>query len=80
VTQSFTVNMAAQSIIFTLSAPAIAPNGSSFIVAATGGGSGNAVTFTSSRVCKNTGATFTMTSATGTCSVISAFVSRFSQL
>ena len=38
-------------------------------VAATGGGSGNAVTFSSSGACSNTGATFTMTSGTGTCSV-----------
>ena len=41
----------------------------SFTVAATGGGSGNAVTFSSSGACSNTGATFTMTSGTGTCSV-----------
>ena len=38
-------------------------------MAATGGGSGNAVTFSSSGSCSNTGATFTMTSGTGTCSV-----------
>ena len=40
-----------------------------FTVAATGGGSGNAVTFSSSGACSNAGATFTITSATGTCSV-----------
>ena len=34
-----------------------------------GGGSGNPVTFSSSGVCTNTGATFTMTSGTGTCTV-----------
>ena len=38
-------------------------------MAATGGGSGNAVTFSSAGSCSNTGATFTMTSGTGTCSV-----------
>jgi hypothetical protein len=41
-----------------------------FTVAATGGGSGNPVTFTSSGVCTNVGATYTMTNSTGTCSVI----------
>ena len=41
--------------------------GTSFTVAATGGGSGNPVTFSSSGACSNTGATFTMTSGTGTC-------------
>ena len=40
-----------------------------FTVAATGGGSGNPVTFSSGGVCTNTGATFTMTSGTGTCTV-----------
>jgi hypothetical protein len=39
-------------------------------VAATGGASGNAVVFTSSGACTNTGATYKMTSSTGTCSVI----------
>ena len=39
-------------------------------MAATGGASGNAVTFTSSGACSNSGATYTMTSGTGTCSVI----------
>ena len=39
-------------------------------MAATGGASGNAVTFTSSGVCTNSGTTYTMTSGTGTCSVI----------
>jgi hypothetical protein len=39
-------------------------------VAATGGASGIAVAFTSSGVCTNSGATYKMTSGTGTCSVI----------
>ena len=40
-----------------------------FSVAATGGASGNAVTFSSAGACSNTGASFTMTSGTGTCTV-----------
>ena len=61
---------ASQTITFTTNAPASAAYNSSFTVAATGGASGNPVTFTSSGVCSNLGATYTMTSGTGTCSVI----------
>src|SRR5450631_3342946 len=61
---------ATQAITFTTNAPPSATYNSSFIVAATGGASGNPVTFTSSGVCGNLGATYTMTSGTGTCSVI----------
>ena len=51
-------------------APGYAIYGSSFTVAANGGGSGNPVTFANSTgVCSHTGGTFTMTSGTGTCSV-----------
>ena len=53
----------------TTHAPASAAFGSSFSVAATGGGSGNPVTFSSAGACTNVGALFTMTSGTGTCSV-----------
>jgi streptogramin lyase len=59
-----------QTITFTTNPPASAANRSSFSVAATGGASGNAVTFTSSGACSNSGATYTMTSGSGTCSVI----------
>src|SRR5262249_60429900 len=38
-------------------------------VAATAGGSGNPVTYSSSGVCSNVANTFAMTSGTGTCSV-----------
>jgi sugar lactone lactonase YvrE len=62
--------LATQTIIFTQSAPAFATYNSSFAIAAAGGASGNAVTFTSSGACSNVGATYTMTSGTGTCSVI----------
>jgi len=65
-----TVNQASQAITFTTNAPSSAAYNSQFTVAATGGGSGNAVTFTSSGVCSNSGTTYTMTSGTGTCSVI----------
>jgi phosphotransferase system HPr-like phosphotransfer protein len=70
VTQAVTATKAVQTITFTNSAPASAAYNSSFTVAATGGGSGNAVTFTSSGVCSNSGATYKMTSGAGTCSVI----------
>jgi len=70
VTKTVTATVAAQTITFTTNPPASAAYKSSFKVAATGGGSGNAVSFTSSGACTNSGATYTMTSATGTCSVI----------
>ncbi len=69
-TQTVTATLASQTITFTTSPPATAAYKTSFSVAATGGASGNAVTFTSSGSCTNSGATFTMTSGTGTCSVI----------
>ncbi len=69
VTESVTAQKAAQAINVTTHAPASAVFNTSFSVAATGGGSGNAVTFSSAGSCSNTGATFTMTSGTGTCSV-----------
>ena len=65
-----TVNQASQTITFTTNAPASATYGTQFTVAATGGASGNPVTFTSSGACTNSGATYTMTSGTGSCSVI----------
>jgi hypothetical protein len=71
--QSITANFAAESnqtITFTTNAPSSAVYGSTFTVAATGGGSGNPVVFTSNGSCTNSGATYTMISGTGTCSVI----------
>ena len=65
-----TLQLANQAIAFTTSPPASAAYNSSFTVAATGGASGNAVTFTSSGACSNSGATYAMTSGTGTCWVI----------
>jgi sugar lactone lactonase YvrE len=59
----------AQTITFTANAPARAAYNSSFSVAATAS-SGLAAVFTSSGVCTNSGATYTMTSSTGTCSVM----------
>jgi hypothetical protein len=71
-TPANTVNLAlaSQTITFTTNAPASAAYNTSFTVAATGGASGNAVTFTNSGVCRNIGAIYTMTNSTGTCSVI----------
>jgi hypothetical protein len=70
VSEGVTATVATQTIAFTTKAPATAAYKTSFTVAATGGASGNAVTFTSSGSCSNSGTTYTMTSGTGTCSVI----------
>ncbi len=70
VTETVNATPASQTITFTQPAPASAAYNSSFMVAATGGASVNPVVFTSSGVCTNSGATFTMTSGTGSCSVI----------
>ena len=69
VTETVNAQKASQTINVTTHAPASASFNQQFTVAATGGGSGNAVTFSSSGACSNSGATFTITSATGTCSV-----------
>src|SRR5206468_5597064 len=69
VTETVNAQKAGQTIIVTTHAPASAVFGSGFSVAATGGGSGNAVTFSSGGGCSNTGADFTMTSGTNACSV-----------
>ena len=63
------VNQASQTITFTTPAPASAANGTSFTVVATAT-SGLAVAYTSSGACSNVGATYTMTSGTGSCFVI----------
>jgi hypothetical protein len=70
VTESVTATKAAQAITVTTHAPGSAAYGSQFTVAATGGGSGNAIAYSSSGSCSNSGATFTVTSASGTCSVM----------
>src|SRR3954470_3289149 len=69
VTESTTAQQAEQTILVTLHAPSTAAFNSSFGVAASGGGSGNPVTVSTAGVCSNTGATVTMTSGSGTCSV-----------
>ncbi len=69
-TASVTATRAKQTIAFTTNAPATAIYNSNFTVATTGGASGNPVTFTSGGSCSNVGATYTMTSGTGTCTVI----------
>ena len=68
--QTVTVSQASQAITFTAGAPASAVYNSSFTVAAKGGGSGIALAYTSAGVCSNVGSTYTMTSGTGTCTVI----------
>jgi hypothetical protein len=69
VTESVAAVKASQAITVTKHAPSSAVLGSKFAVAAIGGGSGNAVTFSSGGACSNSGATFKMTSATGICTV-----------
>ncbi len=70
VTRTVNAAPASQTITFTMNAPVSAPYNSSFTVAATGGGSGNPIVFTSAGSCSNSGATYITTSGTGTCSVI----------
>src|SRR5205085_2600673 len=67
-TNSLTVSMANQTINVGTHAPATAGYNSQFTVAATSN-SGLAVSYSSSGTCTNSGATFTMTSGTGTCTV-----------
>jgi hypothetical protein len=67
-TNSLTVNKANQTITVNTHAPSSATYNSQFTVAATAS-SGLSVAYSSSGVCTNSGATFTMTSGTGTCSV-----------
>jgi hypothetical protein len=69
VTESVSATKANQAITITLHAPFAAAFESAFAVAASGGGSGNPVTFSSAGACSNSGDTFTMTSGTGTCTV-----------
>jgi large repetitive protein len=69
VTETVNATLATQTITFTTSAPASAAYNSSFTVAATAS-SGLAVVYSSGGACSNAGATYTMTSGTGTCSVI----------
>ena len=69
VPQSFTIHKADQVITITTHAPASKVFGGSFTVAATGGGSGNAVSFSNGGGCSNSGATFTMTSGSTDCVV-----------
>jgi hypothetical protein len=58
-----------QTISVTTHAPESAAYNSSFTVAATGGASGNPIVYSASGACTNIGATFTMTSSTGSCTV-----------
>ena len=69
VTETVTATMASQTITVTTAAPASAAYNSQFTVAATAS-SGLAVAYTSSGGCSNSGATYTMTSGSGTCTVL----------
>ena len=64
------VNKANQAITVGTPAPTSAAYGDSFTVAATGGASGNPIVYTASGSCTVAGATYTMTSGSGTCSVL----------
>ena len=67
-TQTQTVNKAPQVITFSSAAPSGAVFGDTYTPTATGGASGNAVTFGASGACSYSSGTVTMT-ATGTCTV-----------
>ena len=69
ITQTVNAQKAGQTITVTTSAPANAAYNSTFTVAATAS-SGLPVTYSSIGSCTNVGATFTVTSSTGTCSVL----------
>ncbi len=69
VTETTTAQKAAQAITVTQPAPATAVYNTSFTVAATGGGSGQAVTVGVSGVCSVSGNSVTITSGTGACAV-----------
>jgi hypothetical protein len=62
-----TVNQASQTI--TAAVPPGVKTTDSFTVSATGGGSGNALTYTSGGDCTNSGATYTAGTRAGTCTV-----------
>jgi MBG domain (YGX type) len=66
--QTFSVGKGNQTITVTTPAPATAAFNSQFTVAATAS-SGLAVVYSSAGSCSNSGATFTMTSGSGTCTV-----------
>ena len=69
VTETVAGTKAGQSITVTRHAPPSAPYGSQFRVAAVDSGSGKPIVYSSGGVCRNSGATFTMTGASGTCTV-----------
>ncbi|MFL6020891.1 MAG: Ig-like domain repeat protein, partial [Gaiellaceae bacterium] len=69
VSESVNASKANQAITVTTHAPSSAAFNANFTVAATGGGSGNPVTFSSAGGCTNSGAAFTMTSGATACSV-----------
>ena len=66
---SMLIQKAPQTIVVTTPAPAQMLFNTSFTVAAVGGGSGNPVTFSVAGACTNNGATFTVTSGYGACTV-----------
>ncbi len=69
VQQSFTVGKGDQTISITIHVPPSAAYLSNFTVAAIGYPSNLPVVYSATGVCTNVGATFTMTSATGSCTV-----------
>jgi hypothetical protein len=69
---TLTIQQASQTITFTQNAPSSAAYNGQFTVGANGGASGKPVVFTSAGSCSNLGTTYTMTSGTGSCSVIAS--------
>src|SRR4029079_13055820 len=68
-TESVNSSKANQTIHVSTHAPSSAVYGTQFTVVATGGNSGNPLTYGSSGSCTKNGAQFTMTSGVGTCTV-----------
>ncbi|MEQ1516468.1 MAG: choice-of-anchor V domain-containing protein [Usitatibacteraceae bacterium] len=65
---SFSIVQATQTITFPFVAPKLA-SAAPFGVSATGGGSGNPITYAATGVCTNAGAIVTLTGSVGTCTV-----------
>ena len=69
VTETTSATKASQTVTFTTPPPASAVYGSQFSVLATGGGSGNPITYGSSGGCSNVNTLYTMISGTVSCTV-----------
>ncbi len=69
ISANLTITKANQTITINIGAPTSMQNGTAFTVQASAVSSGLPISYSASGVCTNVGATFTMTSGTGTCIV-----------